>query len=104
MKKRERSTASGLAILWIVSMAAAYIYYLVEYISLGLTGGTKTAWESSIPFLLIMFYFFPLLLLINKFAKREKKEKILRITRIGVPVLGVFTVVAAVIFLVMLLA
>ena len=104
MKKEKKSTALALTILWIVSMAAAYIYYFVEYISLGLTGGAKTAWESSIPFLLMMFYFFPLLLLIHRFAKRDNKERILKFTRIGVPLFGVFSAVAVVILLLMLLA
>lgn len=101
--KEKKSTAVALMILWVVSMAAAYLYYFIEYIQLGLTGATKTDAEGIIPFLLIMFYFFPLLLLIHRFAKRENKEKILKFTRIGVPFLGVFSVVAVVVFLIMLL-
>jgi len=102
--KKKNSTAVGLTILWIVSMAAAYLYYCIEYIQLGLTEATKTDAESIIPFLLILSYFFPLLLLIHRFAERENKQKILKFTRIGVPFLGVFSVVAVVVFLLMRLA
>ena len=93
MDKKKISTTSALTILWIVSMAIAYICYFIEFINKGLNGGTNTIGESIIPFLLMMFYFFPLLLLINKFAKLEKKEKILRVTRILVPFFGLFTII-----------
>ena len=97
MDKKKKSTTLTLTILWIVSMVIAYIFYICEYINTGLTEGTNTIGESIIPFLLMMFYFFPLLLLINKFAKIEKKDKILHITRILVPFFGLFTIIGVLI-------
>lgn len=103
MDRKKKSITSALTILWIVSMVAAYIYYFIEYISNGLAGGASAEQESIVPFLLMMFYFFPLLLLINKFAKREKKEKTLRVTRILIPFFGLFTVIGVLIAVVWVL-
>lgn len=104
MMKKYKTITLALLILWIVSLLSSSVYYLTETVSMQLAGNSTAASESPVPFLLTIFYFFPLLLLIKRYSNLADMEKINKFARCLTPFYLLFTLIAPIAFLLNFLA
>ena len=97
--QNHKKTTIVLLSLWIVSLVSATVYYLHQTVAGRLSSSNAADVQSAIPFLLTLFYFFPLLLLIKKYSNFAEMKAINKFARLLIPIFLLFSIIAPVAFL-----
>lgn len=98
MQKYKKTTIALLS-LWIVSLASAAVYYLHQTVAERLSSSNTSDIQNPMPFLLTLFYFFPLLLLIKKYSNLAEMKRINKFVRLLIPFYLLFSLIAPIAFL-----
>lgn len=99
--KKYKTITLAMVILWVISMLTSCIYYLSQTITIHIDD--QAVIESPVRFFLLIFYFFPLLLLIKKYSNLADMKKINKITKLLTPIFILFTLIAPIALLLMLI-
>ena len=77
-KKKYKTIAIVLLILWMLSLAAVYSYFMFQYVSRHLSETPATFVDAAVAFAVSFLYLFPLLLFIKKYSRLAEMKKLNR--------------------------
>ena len=78
MKMKYKTIAITLLVLWILSMAAIYSYFMYQIVSQHRSETPGTYADAFAPFAVSFLYLFPLLLFVKKYSRLAEMKKLNR--------------------------